>query len=140
MVALLFDRFNLTGKFLVNFYRCKVFDRVVAAIAPWFHLRLPSCGPGFESQAHHLCFFSICIEILMRKERKINKKRPGLAHFFQKKYLIVLTHGGLQWYEMNINQIGPMAEHLWNVAMREVAYNLLSHYERNSLPLGLILL
>ena len=28
----------------------------VAAIAPWFRLRLPSCGPGFESQAHHLCF------------------------------------------------------------------------------------
>ena len=26
------------------------------AIAPWFHLRLPSCSPGFESQAHHLCF------------------------------------------------------------------------------------
>ena len=41
---------------------------VVAAIAPWFRLRLPSCGPGFESQAHHLCFFSICIEIVMRKE------------------------------------------------------------------------
>ena len=41
---------------------------------------------------------------------------------------------------MNINQIGPMAKYLWNVAMREVAYNLLSHYERNSLPLGLILL
>ena len=29
----------------------------VAAIAPWFHLHLPSCGPGFESQAHHLRFF-----------------------------------------------------------------------------------
>ena len=25
----------------------------VAAIAPWFRLRLPSCGPRFESQAHH---------------------------------------------------------------------------------------
>ena len=29
----------------------------MAAIAPWFRLRLPSCGPGFESQAHHQCFF-----------------------------------------------------------------------------------
>ena len=28
-----------------------------AAIAPWFRLCLPSCGPGFESQAHHLRFF-----------------------------------------------------------------------------------
>ena len=40
----------------------------VAAIAPWFCLRLPSCGPRFESQAHHLRFFSICIiEIVSRK-------------------------------------------------------------------------
>ena len=43
----------------------------VAAIAPWFRLRLPSCGPGFESQAHHQYYFSICIiEIVMRKEQK----------------------------------------------------------------------
>ena len=50
----------------------------VAAIAPWFCLRLPSCSPGFESQAHHLCFFNYwnCNE----KRTKINKKRPGLAH------------------------------------------------------------
>ena len=25
-----------------------------AAITQWIHVRLPSCGPGFESQAHHL--------------------------------------------------------------------------------------
>ena len=31
----------------------------VVAIAPWFRLRLPSCGPGFESQAHQLCFFQL---------------------------------------------------------------------------------
>ena len=30
-----------------------------AAIAQWIRLHLPSCCPGFESQAHHLCFFSI---------------------------------------------------------------------------------
>ena len=24
-------------------------------IAQWIHLRLPFCGPGFQSQAHHLC-------------------------------------------------------------------------------------
>ena len=28
----------------------------VAAIAPWFRLRPPSCGPGLESQALHLRF------------------------------------------------------------------------------------
>ena len=29
-----------------------------AAIAPWFRLRLPSCGRGFESKAHHLSFLN----------------------------------------------------------------------------------
>ena len=43
----------------------------VAAIAPCFRLRLPSCGPGFKSQALHLHFFSICtIEIVLRKYQK----------------------------------------------------------------------
>ena len=28
-----------------------------AAVAQWIHSRLPSCHPGFESQAHHLRFF-----------------------------------------------------------------------------------
>ena len=30
-----------------------------AAIAQWICLRLPSCGPRFESQAHHLCFYHL---------------------------------------------------------------------------------
>ena len=30
-----------------------------AAIAQMFHLHLPSCGPEFESQAHHLCFLNL---------------------------------------------------------------------------------
>ena len=63
---------------LVILWKAKIAIQV-AAIAPWFRLRLPSCGPGFESQAHHLCFFNYwnCNE----KITKINKKRPGLAHF-----------------------------------------------------------
>ena len=38
----------------------------VAVIAPCFRLRLPSGGPGFESQAHHLYFLivSICFAYL----------------------------------------------------------------------------
>ena len=28
-----------------------------AAVAQWIRSRLPSCRPGFESQAHHLHFF-----------------------------------------------------------------------------------
>ena len=59
-----------------------------ATIAQWIRLRLPSCRPGFESQAHHLCFFQfilfklyICHLNWNVKRTKINKKRPGLAHF-----------------------------------------------------------
>ena len=53
---------------------------IVAAIAPWFHQRLPSCGPWFESQAHHICFFNLYYCNCNEKRIKINKKRPGLAH------------------------------------------------------------
>ena len=57
----------------------------MAAIAPWFHLRLPFCGPGFESQAHHLSFFNLHYWNCIEKMAKINKKRPGLAHVFNNK-------------------------------------------------------
>ena len=30
-----------------------------AAIAQWICLCLPSCHPGFKTQAHHLCFFHL---------------------------------------------------------------------------------
>ena len=33
----------------------------VAALALWFCLCLPSCGPRFESQAHHLRFFQFVL-------------------------------------------------------------------------------
>ena len=39
----------------------KICHRGVAAIAPWECLRLPSCGPGFESQAHHQCYFQFVL-------------------------------------------------------------------------------
>ena len=49
----------------------------------WIRLHIPSCGPGFESKAHHLCsyiqiFYYICHRI--EKRTKIDKKRQGLAH------------------------------------------------------------
>ena len=25
------------------------------SLGPWYRLRLPYCGPGFESEAYHLC-------------------------------------------------------------------------------------
>ena len=33
-----------------------------AAIAQWIRLYLPSCHPGFESQAHHLRFYQFKFE------------------------------------------------------------------------------
>ena len=47
----------------------------MAAIAPWFRLRLPSCGPGFESQAHHLCFFQFVLKL--KREKNENKPKRG---------------------------------------------------------------
>ena len=62
-----------------------------ATIAQWIRLCLPSCCPGFESQAHHLRFFQfilfklyICHLNWNVKRTKINKKRPVLAHLQKK--------------------------------------------------------
>ena len=35
---------------------------VAPYVAQWIRLRLPSCRPRFESQAHHLCFFQFKFE------------------------------------------------------------------------------
>ena len=50
-------------------------------------MRLPSCRPGFESQAHHLCFHQFIKKLCNVEKTKINKKRPRLAHFFKKTYM-----------------------------------------------------
>ena len=49
-----------------------------AAKAQWIHPCLPSCRPGFESQAHHLHLHQF-IELYNVKKTKINKKRPELC-------------------------------------------------------------
>jgi len=58
-----------------------MFDRV-AAIAPWFRLRLPSCGPGFDSQALHLCFFQFVLLKLYRENNENKQKEAGIVPFF----------------------------------------------------------
>ena len=55
-------------------------DAWLANIAPWFCLPLPSCGPRFKSQAHHLSFFQFYYWNCNEKITKINKNRSGLAH------------------------------------------------------------
>ena len=58
-----------------------LFLHSLAVNALWFWLLLASYGPGFESQAHHLCFFNLWYWNCKEKRKKINKKRSGLAHF-----------------------------------------------------------
>ena len=55
-----------------------------AAIAQWFRLRPPSCGCGFESQAHHLCFLYLYYKYWNEKRTKINKKEAGIRPIFEK--------------------------------------------------------
>ena len=61
-----------------------------AAIAQWIRLRPPSCRPVFESHAHHQCFYQLIFDLCHVEKTKINKKSPGLAHFFKKV--------GIGWY------------------------------------------
>ena len=54
-----------------------------AAIAPWYCLRLPSCGDGFKSQSTPSVLFSICIiEIVMRKDEN-KQKEAGIGQFLK---------------------------------------------------------
>ena len=54
------------------------------AIALWFCLRLPSWGTGFESQAHHLCFFQFVLELWPEKNEN-KQKEAGIGPFIFKK-------------------------------------------------------
>ena len=52
-------------------------------LAQWIFLCLPSCRPGFEFQAHHLCFLSLIVFVLYLScdKNEYKQKSPGLAHF-----------------------------------------------------------
>ena len=52
----------------------------MAAIAPWFRLRLPFYGPGFESHAHHLHFFQFVL-LKMYQENNENKQEEDWPIF-----------------------------------------------------------
>ena len=57
-----------------------------ATIAPWFRLRLPSCGPGFKSLAHHLHFFQfLLLKLLLELEKNENKQEEaGIGPYLKK--------------------------------------------------------
>ena len=57
-----------------------------AAIATWFRLRLPFCGPGSEFQAHHLRFFQfVLLKLLLELEKNENeRKEAGIGPYLKK--------------------------------------------------------
>ena len=61
---------------------------LVAAMAPWFCLHLPFCGPEFESQAHHLRFFQFVLLKLYQENNENKQKEAGIGPF--KKVLFLL--------------------------------------------------
>ena len=69
---------------------------IAAAIAPWFRLRLPSCGPGFN------LYYWNC----NGKRTKINKERLGLAHFLKRgsetDRTKILRVGGSIWWTTSL--------------------------------------
>ena len=42
-----------------------------AALAQWIRLRIPSCRPGFESQAHHQHFYQFMLDIMKREKENL---------------------------------------------------------------------
>ena len=54
-----------------------------AVIAKWIRLHLPSCRPGFESQAYHLRFYQFIIVSFGKDENK--QKGAGIGSIFFKK-------------------------------------------------------
>ena len=64
----------------------------MAAIAPWFCLRLPSCGPGFESQAHHLRFFQFVLLKLYRENNENKQKEAGIGPFLKRQDVKIISY------------------------------------------------
>ena len=60
-------------------------DNMGAAIAHWICLHLPSCRPGFESQAHHQCFNQFIFEfhIWFGKDKNNHKRGRDWLIFYR---------------------------------------------------------
>ena len=58
----------------------------VVAIAPWFVCAYHPAAPGFESQAHHLCFFQFVLLKLYQENNENKQKEAGIGPYF--KYLL----------------------------------------------------
>ena len=62
-------------------YDCRAFIRLTNRGAATAHLHFPSCCPGFESQAHHQCFYQFKFELCHANNTKINEKDAGIGPF-----------------------------------------------------------
>ena len=51
------------------------------AITQWIPTCLPFCHPGFESQAHHQCFYQFIFDLCHAEKTKINKRNKFLVFF-----------------------------------------------------------
>ena len=95
-----------------------------AAIAQSIRLHLPSCHPGFESKAHHLCFYcQIWVFSAIINITKINKKRSGLAPIFKK-----------PWYFAH--EVNPVTAA--NTAFYFRHQLMILHFEKFDLPKSLV--
>ena len=67
-------------------------ERNLSRIAKLFYLRLPSCHPGFESQAHHLHFYHLHIVkfvLYLSRDKYENKhKEAGLGPYKKRKSVL----------------------------------------------------
>ena len=61
-----------------------------AAIAQWIRLHLPSCHPGFESQAQHLSFYQFKFELCHVEKDKNKQKEAGIGPFLTVSRTIIL--------------------------------------------------
>ena len=72
----------LNGDALVIHW-CNLYLLCGAAISQQICLHLPSCGPGFKSKAHHLCFFhniQFLYQFQHRVEKSLKANKRGIFY------------------------------------------------------------
>ena len=58
--------------------------RIIKVIALWYCLCLPSCGCGFESEAHQLHYFQFVLLKLLWEMDENKQKESGICPFYKK--------------------------------------------------------
>ena len=67
-----------------------------AAIAQWICRRLPFGCPGFESQAHHLCFYQFKFKLWDVEKTKLNRNIGGDWPIFKKTFVHIGSINSVQ--------------------------------------------